>query len=471
MSTDRDFDRIAGAWLAEGPSELADRVLDAALDEIHQTHQRRALAIFTRAPMKAMTRQLVAMALVIGVLLIGGGAILAGVGRGPSSPVSPGPSPSDSTRVSPAPTPAVSPLAPFGYDGGGLIEFTRHNAEVGDSLYLIDPAGLNERLLLPDACCGLFSPDGSLLAAAVPGVGPANRGSTLLGIQVLDMPGATAAFTIPSDCTGCAIADLNIAPDTWSSDGAQVAVDLWSDADPAQSGLAIATKDFPPYPWGIPKSHFTGVHRDFPIAFSPDGSMLLYMREEQTSGPTSIGPMYLLTIADGTTRQVTPPGMTVSTNGLTQGPASWSPDGSSIAFAASDTSSGTAHTSIFTIAPAVGATVQTLVADAMGATSAHFSPDGSWVAFDRATRLGAAHDLFVVHPDGTGETNLSASFDPGVCCGLWSPDGKALLIAGTSSDDQHNDLFIVSLAGDVWQVTRSPGTYTGFQWGATAPAR
>ena len=40
MNGHRDLDRIVGAWLTEGPAELADRVLDAALDEIHLTHQR-----------------------------------------------------------------------------------------------------------------------------------------------------------------------------------------------------------------------------------------------------------------------------------------------------------------------------------------------------------------------------------------------------------------------------------------------
>ncbi|MEA2673857.1 MAG: hypothetical protein QOI92_1049 [Chloroflexota bacterium] len=31
MTTNSDFDRHASAWLADGPTELSDRVLDAAL--------------------------------------------------------------------------------------------------------------------------------------------------------------------------------------------------------------------------------------------------------------------------------------------------------------------------------------------------------------------------------------------------------------------------------------------------------
>ncbi|HEX5014421.1 MAG TPA: hypothetical protein VFV72_09720 [Candidatus Limnocylindrales bacterium] len=40
-TTYTDFDRIAEAWLAEGPAQLSDRVLDAALGEVHLAHQRR----------------------------------------------------------------------------------------------------------------------------------------------------------------------------------------------------------------------------------------------------------------------------------------------------------------------------------------------------------------------------------------------------------------------------------------------
>jgi hypothetical protein len=54
MSTNRNFDRIAEAWLAEGPSELADRVLDAALDEVHLTSQRRRMAVPWRTPQMPM---------------------------------------------------------------------------------------------------------------------------------------------------------------------------------------------------------------------------------------------------------------------------------------------------------------------------------------------------------------------------------------------------------------------------------
>jgi hypothetical protein len=77
MTTNSDFDRQAAAWLAEGPTELHDRVLDAALLEVHRTRQRRGLIAPWRLPrMHGMFRfATAAMAVVIAVL---GTAYIAG---------------------------------------------------------------------------------------------------------------------------------------------------------------------------------------------------------------------------------------------------------------------------------------------------------------------------------------------------------------------------------------------------------
>ena len=80
MTTDRDFDRIAIAWLADGPEELSDRVLDAVVDEIHVTRQRHGLRLPWRFP-SMTTPARVAAAAVIGVLAIGGALYALGPGR------------------------------------------------------------------------------------------------------------------------------------------------------------------------------------------------------------------------------------------------------------------------------------------------------------------------------------------------------------------------------------------------------
>jgi hypothetical protein len=103
MTTDRDFDRIAEAWLADGPEELSVRVLDAVVDEIHTTRQRHALRLPWRFP--TMTMPVRAAAIVaVGALVVAGVAVLGGAGRG-------GPSPSQAPAAS-APAAVVPSDAP-----------------------------------------------------------------------------------------------------------------------------------------------------------------------------------------------------------------------------------------------------------------------------------------------------------------------------------------------------------------------
>ena len=124
MSTDRDFDRIAGAWLAEGPTELTDRVLDAALDEVHLTHQRHRLTVPWRTSPMSMPIRLAAGIAVIAVLGVAGFAWL---NRGPAIGNSPGPTPSASPIASPsigaAPTPTPRP-SPTPIDPTAWTPFT-----------------------------------------------------------------------------------------------------------------------------------------------------------------------------------------------------------------------------------------------------------------------------------------------------------------------------------------------------------
>ena len=85
MSTDRDFDRVAMAWLAEGPEELSDRVLDTVVDHIHVTRQRRASRVPWRFPTMTMPAR-VAVLIAVGALVIAGALAVAG-GGGQSGPV------------------------------------------------------------------------------------------------------------------------------------------------------------------------------------------------------------------------------------------------------------------------------------------------------------------------------------------------------------------------------------------------
>jgi hypothetical protein len=103
---ERGFDRIAEAYLADGPTVLADRVLDAALDEVHLTRQRHVLVrVPWRFPnMNTFSKVAVAAVAVIAVGFVG----LTFLGSGGTG-VGGAPSASPSPTLTPAPS--ASPIA------------------------------------------------------------------------------------------------------------------------------------------------------------------------------------------------------------------------------------------------------------------------------------------------------------------------------------------------------------------------
>jgi hypothetical protein len=116
MSTDRDFERMASSWLAEGPTELNDRVLDAALEEVHLTQQRRRWAV----PRRITTMHLFSSALARGasaaiaaVILIGGSIYVlvprGGSGAGPTLTAAPSALASPSPLITAAPSATAAP--------------------------------------------------------------------------------------------------------------------------------------------------------------------------------------------------------------------------------------------------------------------------------------------------------------------------------------------------------------------------
>jgi hypothetical protein len=456
MTTTRDPDVILGAWLDEGPIHLPEITRQAILTSLPTTSQveRRPHVSWRLPALRGRSRVLATMAILATVIAVG--TLLAGGHPAPAPTVT---MPPASHRASPAPT------VPFGYPGPGTIAFTSHDAAGTDVVWRVDPNGANAAILAQGGCCGLFSPDGTLLALGLPGVKPAGmtRDPSLVGIEVLGAPDGRVAFVVPTGCVACGLLALNYAPDAWSPDGRYLAYDIWSDTDPNEAGMGVADRDFPPFAWGSAKLRVTDAHPDIPLVFSPDSSRLLFLRTEETVGPTSIGSLFVFDVSDLVARRVTPEGWTVRTNGLIQSPASWSPDGQTIVFAATD---GSGRSGIFAVGPTPEASIQTIMADAPASTSARFSPDGSLVAFDMRPATGIGHDIFVVRPDGSGLSDLTGSFDLGVCCAQWSPDSQAMLVAGTASDDVHNNLFIVAADGSgTWQVTDDENVYTAFIWG------
>jgi hypothetical protein len=120
--TDNDFDRTARAWLEDGPAELPDRVLRAALDEIHVTRQHRTWRSMRRAqqmnnPIRIWVAAAAAVVVIalVGISLMPKSGSVGGPGLTPAPTLTAGPTatatPSPSLAGAAAPSPAPSSTA------------------------------------------------------------------------------------------------------------------------------------------------------------------------------------------------------------------------------------------------------------------------------------------------------------------------------------------------------------------------
>jgi hypothetical protein len=113
MKTDRDVTRIVRSWLEEGATALPDRVLDAVLDQLPATPQRRAWWPARRfGEMNNFAKFAVAVAAVlvvafVGIRLLPSQGNVGGPGQAPS------PSPTPSPIPSPSASPARIPDGPL----------------------------------------------------------------------------------------------------------------------------------------------------------------------------------------------------------------------------------------------------------------------------------------------------------------------------------------------------------------------
>jgi hypothetical protein len=106
MTDQRELDRLLGAYFVEGSNELTDRVIDAALDQIDHTEQRRTRRASWRFPTMSSTPMRLATAAVIGAVVVGGTLYL----NRPSQPEFGGPGPTAEASASHS-QPAVGPSA------------------------------------------------------------------------------------------------------------------------------------------------------------------------------------------------------------------------------------------------------------------------------------------------------------------------------------------------------------------------
>lgn len=150
MTRDRDFDRILDDWFADGPSNIADGVVDDALRTIDRTPQSRgALRLPRRFTMIGNARLVAAVLAVVAVTAVG--VVLLNSSRAqvaaPSPSASPGlPSrsatdhtiaPTSSPAPSPSAAPTVSPTPAAAGSGSWTITGSMHHAAGAETATLL----------------------------------------------------------------------------------------------------------------------------------------------------------------------------------------------------------------------------------------------------------------------------------------------------------------------------------------------
>lgn len=442
--TTPDIELILDGWLGEGTDVLPDRSVDAILRIVEHTPQRRAIRAPWRFPtMNGSSRfAMLAGAAVIVVLFAGGLLWLGGRspatgGPSPSSAATPDPSTTSAAIDSPAPSSALGLRIGPGLQAHGTIVFGLHDAASdSDRLYEIAPDGTGERLLSEgDACCLTLPSDGraALVAEDVDGrMVPA----------VLKLSGDSFEESAWSDFAP----GLNLVPGAWAKT-ADLAFDGWAESDPSKTGIYLSIANGGGGLIGdlVRLTSNPGAQHDIPIAFSPDGSKLLFIRETPNADRT--GNLYVIGIGGylpdkvggrkhyqpGDLRRLNPANVGVAVSDLFGPGASWSPDGTRVAFSGFDATSRPGEpygaTSRAYIVDVAGGDATAITEDSTNMTSAHWSPNGEWIAYDFDHPGGeGARDVWLVRPDGSDAHQLTVT--DGSCCAAWSPWSSKLLFQG-----------------------------------------
>jgi tricorn protease len=163
--------------------------------------------------------------------------------------------------------------------------------------------------------------------------------------------------------------------------------------------------------------------RDRYAKYSPDGAHIAYVSDQSLEEE-----LWLYTVADGSHRKLTSHESQKDANYV------WSPDGSTIAFEASNR--------LFEIDVAAGTTTELGYNEAGGYTLSHYSEDGAWLVYDRSNER-QVREVFLYDVDARAEYNVSQSPDNDRD-GVLTPDGTRVLFR-SNRDDGTNQIWVVHL--------------------------
>jgi Tol biopolymer transport system component len=335
----------------------------------------------------------------------------------------------------------------------GMIVFSQ--GEPG-GVFTMAPDGSDRQQIRQGSCCPRVSRDGVVAITSFLGDRPVPATMELdgSGYSVLQFRDNTIQFNDPW---------------TWSPDGKRIAGEGGNGEGGPEAGI---------YTLGSSGGRLVQVdatpgHREFPMAYSPDGSRILILRQVQR-GDDYDGHMdvYVVNTDGSGSLRLNPPGIV---SGFIDTPlpttTSWSPDGRQVAFTAAKKTRGSfwdSDRAVFVVDVDGGRARR--VTPWGNTYSAMWSPDGRWIAFSMEDPV--SQDLFVVHPDGTGLAAITSSADGLFSFGpAWSPDSTKLLFVRGSDEFDTTDLWTVNVDGtDLVQITDSHDGYGSYSWVPTVGA-
>jgi eukaryotic-like serine/threonine-protein kinase len=177
-------------------------------------------------------------------------------------------------------------------------------------------------------------------------------------------------------------------------------------------------------------------------AWSPDGTRVAFNSDR--GGDMNL---WLLTLADGSTRQ------------LTHGPggdyqAEWSPDGKRLAFFSARAGNG----DVWTVDLTSGELAQ-LTDDPAIDINPFYSPDGNWIVFQ--SDRGGRREAWIMRSDGSEERQLTSNTFAGVHYFCWTTDSRYVLFNGAQGgawrvpvEGGEPDLVAANAGG--WHMSLSP---------------
>jgi hypothetical protein len=462
MTIERDPETIVSAWLDEGPTDLPDATRRAIAAALPTTTQRRrsSWAPWRINTMTPLART--AVAVLIAAVAIGGTIYVLGPAVGTLSPT-PSASPESTSTNSPAasfgspePTQLLGLEVWPGVHADGTIVFGLHDqATDSDRLYAIAPDGSDVRLLSEaGSCCLAVLPDGR--AAAVAEEVDGRFVPAILGLPV--------EFSFSEEPWSDFAPGLNLRPVAWSDEG-DLAFEGWADDDPSKAGVYLSIANGGGLIRGDLRrlTSAPGGQSDIPIAFSPQGTELLFVRT--AVGNETTGELHVIGLDGAGLRRLSPDGVGVTVDDIFGAGASWSQDGTRVTFSASDGSGGVfSSISRAYVVDVAGGDATSITPDSTNMTSAHWSPNGGWIAYD-FDGAGGSREVWVVRPDGTGARQVTTT--QGSCCGVWSRDSSMLLFEGNDADGP--GMFIAFADGSGYRRLLTVNSEYDLRWRGWGP--